>query len=62
MPVHAHDGTERLKPEGMRKAAEEFTAAVMERYGLGDHRAKPRHALAEPCRHPAVVKRQIGAA
>jgi tRNA nucleotidyltransferase (CCA-adding enzyme) len=29
---------------------------------LGDHRAQLRHALAEPCRNPAVVKGQIGAA
>ena len=62
MPVHAHDGAERLEPEGMRQTAQEFVASVMVDDRLRDDRAEPRHALAEPCRHPAVVKRQIGAA
>jgi hypothetical protein len=62
MPIHAHDGAEGLKPERMGESAEEFVAAVMERYGLGNHRANPRHTLAEPCRNPAAMKGQIGAA
>ena len=62
MPVHAHDGAERLEPEGMRQPAQEFVAAIVMDDRLGDDRAEPRHALAEPCRHPAAMKRQIGAA
>jgi hypothetical protein len=45
----------------MGETAQEFVAAVIMRDGLGDYRAQPCHALAEPCRNPAVVKRQIGA-
>ena len=61
MPVHPHDGAERLEPERMSEPAQEFVAAVIVHDRLGDHRAEPRHALAEPCRNPAAVKRQIGA-
>jgi hypothetical protein len=61
MPVHPHHGAEGLKPERMGETAQEFVAAVIMRDGLGDYRAQPCHALAEPCRNPAVVKRQIGA-
>jgi hypothetical protein len=62
MPVHAHDGTERLEPEGMRQAAQEIVAAVMVDDCLRDHRAKTRHSAPEPRRDPAVVQGQIGAA
>ena len=30
MPVHAHDGAERLEPEGMGEPAQEFVAAVFD--------------------------------
>jgi hypothetical protein len=30
--------------------------------GLGDHGAKPSHALAKPGRHPPVMQWQIGTA
>ena len=46
MPVHPHHGAERLEPERMRQTAQEFVAAIMMHDRLGDHRAKPRHALA----------------
>jgi hypothetical protein len=45
----------------MREPAQEFIAPVMVDDSLGDHRAKPRHALAEPSRHAAIVQRQISA-
>ena len=46
----------------MREPAQEFVAAVFDDDRLGDHRAEPRHALAEPARHAAAVQRQVGAA
>ena len=61
MPVHAHDRAEGLEPEGMGEAAQEFVAAVFEDDRLGDHGAEPRHALAEPLGHAAVMQRQVGA-
>ena len=61
MPVHAHHGAERLEPEGMGEAAQQLVAAVVMDDRLADHRAEPRHALAEPFRHAAAVQRQIGA-
>ena len=46
----------------MGQTAQELVAAIVVDDRLGDDRAEPRHALAEPGRHPAVVQRQIGAA
>src|SRR5262245_13367476 len=62
MPVHAHDGAEGLEPEGMGQTAQELVAAIVMDDRLGDHGAEARHALRQPGRHLAVVKRQIGAA
>ena len=61
MPVHAHHGAERLEPERMRETAQEFLAPVVMHDRLRDHRAEPRHALAEPRRHAAAMERQVGA-
>jgi hypothetical protein len=46
----------------MGEAAQKLVATVMMDDRLGDHRAEARHALSEPCRHPAIVQRQIGTA
>jgi len=46
----------------MRQTAQQLVPSVLEDDGLGDHRAQPGHAVAEPFRNPAAVKRQIGAA
>src|SRR5579884_849660 len=62
MPIHSHDGAEGLKPKRMREAAQKFVAAVVMDDGLGDDGAEPRHAVGQPFRHVAAVKRQIGAA
>src|SRR5262249_50691124 len=61
MPVHPHHGAERLKPERMRKAAQEILASIVMHDGLGDDRAEPRHALAQPRRDAAAMQRQVGA-
>jgi hypothetical protein len=62
MPVHPHDGTERLKPEGMGKPLKEFIATVMVHDRLRDNRAKARHPYGKPCRHASAMQRKIGAA
>ena len=62
VPVHAHDASERLKPERMRQPAKKFVSTVFDDDRLGHDRAKFRHALAKPPGNPATVKRKIGAA
>src|SRR3954469_20790786 len=62
MPVHAHDGAERLKPERMRQPLQEFVAAVMMDDSLADNCAKQGHAFSQPRRNTPAVKRKIGAA
>jgi hypothetical protein len=62
MPVHAHDGAERLKPEGMSKTAQQFVTTVVEHDRLCDDGTELRHAVAEPFRNSAPVEREIRAA
>ena len=62
MPIHAHDCTERLEPERVCHAAEQFVATVVNDDCLGDDRTEPCHALAQPSWDAATMKRKIGAA
>ena len=43
MPIHAHDGAEGLKPEGVGEAPQEFVAAIFVDDGLGNHAPERRH-------------------
>ena len=52
MPIHAHDGAERLEPEGVGKPTQQFVAAVVMHDGLADH--APRGASCGP---PAISAR-----
>ncbi len=61
VPVHAHDRAERLKPERMRKAAQQLVAAVRVDDRLGDDGSEPGHPVREPRGHPPAMQRQIGA-
>jgi hypothetical protein len=45
MPVHAHDGTKRLEPKGMSKAAEQLIASVMVHDRFTHHGAETGHAI-----------------
>ena len=56
MPVHAHDGAERLEPERMRQPLQEFVAAVVMDDRLGDDGAERRHARRQPRRHTSAVQ------
>src|ERR1700720_2414184 len=61
MPVHAHDGAERLEPERMRQPLQEFVAAIMVDDRLSDDGAERRHAGRKPRREASAVQRQVGA-
>src|SRR5690606_13129525 len=61
MPVHPHDGAERLEPKGVREAMNEFVAPVVMDDGLAHDRAKASHPVAKPFGHTAAVKRKVSA-
>src|SRR6516164_3326118 len=61
MPVHAHDGAERLKPERVRQPAQQFVTSVMVDDRLADHGAEPRHPIGQPFRDVAAMQWKIGA-
>jgi hypothetical protein len=62
MPVHPHDGAERLEPEGMRQPPEELVAPVVVDDRLDHHAAQRGHAGVQPRRHTTAVERKAGAA
>ena len=62
VPVHPHDGAERLKPERMRQPPQEFVAAVMMDDRLGDDGAERGHARRQPRRNASAMEGKIGAA
>ena len=61
VPVHAHDGAERLEPERMGEATQQLVAAISVDDRLADDGAEAAHAAREPQGHPPAVQRQIGA-
>src|ERR1700693_663447 len=61
MPVHAHDGTERLKPEGIREASQQLVPTIVMGDGLRHDCTEPGHPVGQPPRNVAAVERQIGA-
>jgi hypothetical protein len=61
MPVHAHDGAERLEPERIGQAAQELVAPIMMDDRLADHRAEPRHPIGQPFWDVAAVQWEISA-
>src|SRR5260370_35540724 len=50
MPVHAHDGAERLEPKRMSQPLQEFVAAVVVDDRLSDDGPERRHAGRQPRR------------
>ena len=56
MPVHAHDGAERLEPERMRQPLQEFVAAVVVNDRLSNDGAERRHAGRQPRRDTSAVQ------
>lgn len=59
MPVHAHDRTERLKPERVRKPPQQFIAPIAVHDRLAHHCAKPRHPLTQPTRDATSMQGKI---
>src|SRR6478672_512787 len=55
MPVHAHDGTERLEPKGMSKTAQQLIAPVMVHDRLTHHGTEPGHAIRKPGRYASTM-------
>ena len=62
MPVHAHHGAERLKPERIAQPGEERGSAVVKDHALGNRGAKRRHARREPVGHASAMQRKVGRA
>jgi len=55
VPIHSHHGAERLEPERMSEAPQQFVAPVVMHDSLADHRAQSGHPIGEPFRYmPAV--------
>ena len=61
VPVHAHDGTERLKPEGICEASQQLVPTIVMYDGLRHDGTEPDHPVRQPPRNVAAVERQIGA-
>jgi hypothetical protein len=62
MPIHAHDGTEGLEPEGMPEPAQQIRASIFEHDGLDDDAGELGHPRREPRGYVTGVQREIGAA
>lgn len=60
VPIHAHNGTEGLKPERITEAGEELGGAVMVDYCFRDGGTELLHALGKPRRHASAVERKVG--
>jgi GNAT superfamily N-acetyltransferase len=60
VPVHPHDRSEGLEPEGIAEAREQGGTTVVVDHGLRDRRAKRDHALGEPGGHAPAVQREVG--
>src|SRR5271167_4873219 len=61
VPVHAHDGTERLKPEGIREASQQLVPTIVMNYCLRHDCTEPGHPVGQPPRNVAALEKQIGA-
>src|ERR1051326_992575 len=59
MPIHPHDGAERLEPKGMGETAQQLIAPVVMHHGLADHRAQAGHAIGEPFRDMPAMQWKV---
>ena len=60
MPVHTHNGAERLEPERMGETPQQFVATVMMDNRFADNRAEASHSVGEPLGYLSSVQRQVG--
>ena len=61
MPIHPHDGSERLEPEWVGEAPEKLVPAIVMDNRLAHHRPEPSHSVGEPFGHMTTVQGQVGA-
>src|SRR5438034_9508090 len=59
VPVHTHDGAERLEPEGMRQPSQELITAIMMHDSLADDCAQSCHSLCQPWRYASAMQGKI---
>src|SRR6516165_2439097 len=59
MPIHAHNGSKRLEPEGMREPTQEFVAAIVVNNRLANDRAQASHTTCQPFWYVPAMQRQI---
>src|SRR5580693_3022160 len=60
MPVHTHNGAERLEPERMGETPQQFVATVMMDDRFADNRAEAGHSVGEPLGYLSSVQGQVG--
>lgn len=60
VPVHPHNGAERLEPERIRQTSKQFVASIFLDDRLADHPAQLGHTLGQPGRYASVMQGQVG--
>jgi len=60
MPVHAHHAAERLEPERVAQAGQQFGRSVMVEDAFDDGGTELGHPIGQPRGHTAAVERKIG--
>src|SRR5262245_61833568 len=59
MPIHPHDGAERLKPERIAESGEKLGSAVAQQDRFDDRSSEPRHPLCKPLRDAPAMQGEI---
>jgi hypothetical protein len=60
MPVHTHNGAERLEPERMGETPQQFVATIMMDNRFADNRAEAGHSVGKPLGNLSSVQREVG--
>src|SRR4029077_9961900 len=55
MPVHAHDGAERLKPKGICESSQQLVPTIVMNDAVGQDGTEPGHPVGQPPRNVAAV-------
>src|SRR5262252_5958008 len=59
VPIHSHDGTQRLKPKRVAQPRQKLGSAVTLDNRFNDRGSELRHSIGKPLRHTAAMQRQI---
>jgi hypothetical protein len=57
MPIHAHHGAERLEPERVCEAPQQFVATVMMDNRFADNRPEASHSVGKPLGNLSTMQR-----